>query len=173
MCKSPPLAGIDSILRLGTLAIFLLIGNSQIFWKASNNTVDQETTKWKVFTESNRDFGYSVEYPSDWSVEQNENVCFFRPPHSKSNKESIAIVVINYRKTPPLPVHHTYTTIRTLTVNAAEIPVRKRQPSPSTERYFAQHRKDDYVAEFRFFLDRQHDAVFDRMVSTFTFTFTK
>lgn len=150
--------GTNLALLLGVLAVSLLL------------SVDQESTKWKVFTHSNREFGYRVEYPPHWTVEQNENVWYFRPPYAKSNKESIAIVIINYKKTPPLPVHHTYTTVRTVTVNAEEIPVRKRQPSPATERYFAEHKKDDFVAEFRFFLDRQHDAVFDRMLSTFTFT---
>ena len=135
--------------------------------------VDQESTKWKVFTHSNHEFGYRVEYPPGWTVEQIENVCYFRPPGAKSNKESIAIVVINYKKTPPLPVHHSYTTVRTVTVNSEEILVRKRQPSPPTEKYFAEHKKDDYVAEFRFSLDHQQDAVFDRMLSTFTFTFPK
>ncbi|HKG62158.1 MAG TPA: hypothetical protein VKB05_20530 [Pyrinomonadaceae bacterium] len=146
------------VILLSVLAVSLLL------------FVDQESTEWKVFTHSNGEFGYRVEYPPNWTVEQVENVWYFRPPEAKSNKESIAIVVINYKKTPPLPVHHTYTTVRTVTVNAEEILVRKRQPSPATEKYFAEHKKDDYVAEFRFSLDPQHDAVFDRMLSTFTFT---
>lgn len=135
--------------------------------------VDQESTKWKVFTCSNEEFGFRVEYPPNWTVEQVENVWYFRPPDAQSNKESLAIIVINYKKTPPLPVYHTYSTVRTVTVNAEEVPVRKRQPSPATEKYFAEHKKDDFVAEFRFSLDRQQDAVFDRMLSTFTFTFPK
>jgi hypothetical protein len=133
---------------------------------------DQEKTKWKVFTQTNPDFAYRVEYPANWSVEENENVCLFIPPHAKSNKDSIAIVVINYDKTPPPPVHHTYTTVRTVTVDAEEILVRKRQPSPVTEKYFAECKKGGYVVEFRFSLDRENDAVFDRMLSTFTFSFT-
>jgi hypothetical protein len=111
-----------------------------------------------------------VEYPSDWSVEENENVSLFKPPHARSKTESIAIVVINYKKTPPLPIQLTYTTVRTVAVDDEEIAVRKRQPSAVTEKYFAEHKKGDYVAEFRFSLDRQHDAVFDHMLSTFTFT---
>ena len=133
----------------------------------------EEQTKWKVLIETNPYFGFRVEYPPNWSVELHENVWLFIPPHAKSNKDSIAIVVINYQKTPPLPVQHNYTTVRTVTVDAEEIPVRKRQPSPATERYFAERKKGDYVAEFRLFLDRENDAVFDRMLSTFTFTFTK
>jgi hypothetical protein len=133
----------------------------------------QEKTKWKVFTHTNPDFAYRVEYPPDWSVEKNENVCLFIPPHAKPNKDSIAIVVINYDKTPPLPIQHTYTTVRTVTVDAEEILVRKRQPSPATEKYFAERKKGGYVAEFRFSLDGENDAVFDHMLSTFTFTSTK
>jgi hypothetical protein len=152
---------------MNLLVLLSLLAVSQFLF------VDQESTQWKVFTQSNGEFGYRVEYPANWTVEQVENVWYFKPPDAKSNKESIAIVVINYKKTPPLPVHHTYTTVRTVTVNAEEIPVRKRQPSPATEKYFAEHKKDDYVAEFRFSLDRQHDAVFDRMLTTFTFTFPK
>jgi hypothetical protein len=130
---------------------------------------DQESTNWKVYSSTSRHFRYRVEYPSDWSVEENENISFFRPPHAKSKAEYIAIVVINYEKTPRLPVEHTYTTIRVVTVDAEEIPVRERQPAPATEKYFAEQKKGDHVAEFRFFLDRQYDAVFDRMLSTFTF----
>ena len=129
----------------------------------------KENTRWRVYTHKSRHFGYRVEYPSDWSVEESENVSFFKPPAAKTKSESIAVVVINYKKTPPLPVHHTYETIRTVKVDAEEIPVRKRQPSPVTEKYFAERKKGGYVAELRFHLDRQHDAVFDRMLSTLTF----
>ena len=126
-------------------------------------------TKWKVHTQTNRHFSYRVEYPSDWSVEESENGSFFLPPNAKSKEESIAIVVIDYKKTPPLPVQHTYTTVRTVTIDAEEIPVRQRQPAPVTEKYFAEHKKGGVVAEFRFFLDRKYDPVFDHILSTFTF----
>ena len=169
---------INLIVTTVVLIISVLFGGSHGFRRAENCTQDtvpnsnQETSRWKVYSQTNRHFSYRVEYLSDWSVEEKENVSFFMPPGAKSNKESIAIVVLNYKKTPPLPVHHTYTLIRTVAVGSEEILVRKREPSAVTEKYFATREKGDYVAEFRFFLDRQYDAVFDHMLSSFTFTFT-
>lgn len=129
----------------------------------------QESAGWRVYTKTDPQFSYRVEYPSDWSVEESGNISFFTPPYAKSKQESIAIIVINYKKTPPLPVQYTYTTIRTVPVDAEKVLVREREPSPVTEKYFAEIKKGDYTGEFRFSIDHQYDDVFDHMLSTFKF----
>jgi hypothetical protein len=129
----------------------------------------QENTSWRTYTKTSPQFSYSVEYPSDWSVAESGNTSFFIPSHTKSKQESVTIVVFNYKQTPPLPVHYTYTRIRTVRINTEAVLVRKRDPSSATEKYFAEIKKGDYTAEFRFSLDHQYDDVFDHMLSTFSF----
>lgn len=129
-----------------------------------------EKMNWEVYTRTSPQYIYRVEYPSDWSVEESGNTSFFMPPQTKSKQESISIVIIDYQKTPPPPVQYTYTPIRTVQVNAEKILVRKREPSPITEQYFAELKKGGYTAEFRFSLERKYDEVFDHMLSTFEFT---
>jgi hypothetical protein len=122
---------------------------------------------WQIYTRTDPHYRYSVEYPTAWSVEESGNTSFFMPPSATSRRESIAIVAIDYRKTPPPPVHRTYTTVRTVVASGSRILVRTRSPSPVTERYFAEIQKGDYTMEFRFSLDHQHDGVFDHMLATF------
>jgi hypothetical protein len=157
---------IQSLERLSMSQIPPVGGDSD----SQNLAQRSEKMNWEVYTKTNPQYIYRVEYPSDWSVEESGNTSFFIPSHAKSKQESISIIVIDYQKTPPPPVQYTYTTIRTVRVGAEKILVRKREPSPITEQYFAEIKAGGYTAEFRFSLERKYDEVFDHMLSTFEFT---
>jgi hypothetical protein len=126
--------------------------------------------QWKVHTKTDPRFSYRVEYPSTWSVKESGNASFFLPPDTKSAQESISVVVINYKETPPLPIQYTYRTLRKIELDGEEILARKREPSAINEHYIAEIERGDYTIEFRFSLDRKYDEVFDYMISTFKFT---
>jgi len=157
---------IHSIKRLSMSQIQLVGGNSD----SQNLGQGYEKMNWEVYSKTNPQYVYQVEYPSDWSVEESGNASFFVPSHAKSKQESISIIIIDYQKTPPSPVQYTYTTIRTVQTDAEKILVRKREPSPITEQYFAEIKEGGYAAEFRFSLERKYDEIFDHMLSTFEFT---
>lgn len=125
----------------------------------------QQISKWTRYTRTIDELSYTVEYPDDWSVTESGPATFFKP--SNVDKESIAIVIVNSKRTPPLPVSYTYTTLRTVRVEGETVPIRKREPAPVTERYVAQIVKSDFRVEFRCSLPSEYDAVFDHMLATF------
>ena len=125
---------------------------------------------WRTYNRTATEYTFRVEYPADWSVRENGNVVAFLPPGARSGDEAISLVVIDYRKTPPLPVQSTYTTIRTVRVGNEAVEVRRREPAPVSERYFADLRRDGYSAEFRCAVEPAYDDVFDHMLTSFDFT---
>lgn len=132
-------------------------------------------SNWKVYSKTNQWFGYSTEYPLDWSINEFGTAeigtgVYFLPQGETSEQKSISIVIINYKKTPPPPVWYTYTTLRKIKSGSTEILVQKREPG--SEQYIATITKGDYTAEFRFAhgLDNKYDSVFDHIVSSFVWT---
>lgn len=132
-------------------------------------------SNWKIYSKTNQWFGYSTEYPLDWSIKEFGTGeigtgVYFLPPGETSEQKSISIVIINYKKTPPLPVWYTYTTLRKIKSGSTEIFVQKREPG--SEQYIATIAKGDYTAEFRFAhsLDSKYDSVFDHILSSFVWT---
>lgn len=126
--------------------------------------------QWKLHTKTDPRFSYRLEYPSSWSVQESGNTTFFLPSHARSTQESISVLVINYKETPPLPIQYTYRTVRKIQLEGEEILVRERQPSAINELYVAEINRGDYTIEFRFSLDRKYDDVFDHMISSLKFT---
>ena len=132
-------------------------------------------SNWKIYNKTNQWFGYSTEYPLNWSIKEFGageigTGVYFLPPGETSEQKSISIIIINYKKTPPPPVWYTYTTLRKIKSGSTEILVQKREPG--SEEYIATIAKGDYTAEFRFArgLDSKYDSVFDHIVSSFVWT---
>ncbi|MBI2610225.1 hypothetical protein HYW53_03605 [Candidatus Giovannonibacteria bacterium] len=130
---------------------------------------------WKIYSKTNQWFGYSAEYPLNWSIKEFGTgeigtSVYFLPPGETSEQKSISVVIINYKKTPPPPVWYTYTTLRKIKSGSTEILIQKREPG--SEQYIATITKGDYTAEFRFAhgLDSKYDSVFDHIVSSFVWT---
>lgn len=136
---------------------------------SESSTLVSQNEDWIVYIKTNNVFSYQVEYPNNWYWEEDQNTTYFMPPGVTTNHESIAIVVFNDEETPPLPIQYTYTTIRTVQSGEELIAVQERTPSPVTEHYMASVKGGDYIAEFRFSLNRSYDETFDHMVSTFNF----
>ena len=124
----------------------------------------------RTYTKLDPQFGFQLEYPSTWSVEETTNTSKFVPKDPPPGDGSVLLVWLNYRTTPPPPISYTYTTLRTVRVNGEDILVRKREPGPASESYIAELKRGDYVFEFRFSAARKYDDVFDRMLSTFKIT---
>ncbi len=132
-------------------------------------------SNWKIYSKTNQWFGYSTEYPLDWSIKEFGTGeigtgVYFLPPGETSEEKSFSIIIINYKKTPPPPVWYTHTTLRKIKSGSIEILVQKREPG--SEQYIATIVKGDYTAEFRFAhgLDGKYDSAFDHIVSSFVWT---
>ena len=143
--------------------------------KATEPIKKPADSSWKIYSKTNQWFGYSTEYPFDWSVKEFGTGeigtgVYFLPPGETSEQKSISVVIINYKKTPPPPVWYTYTTLRKVTSGGIEILIQKREPG--SEKYIATLTTGDYTAEFRFAhnLDNKFDAVFDHILSSFVWT---
>jgi hypothetical protein len=162
----------------GVILVVLLTVGDYIFMHSlgghvfvSSATMPKDNhASWKVYTNRKPKFSYQVEYPVDWSWEENRNTTSFLPSESLYNRENISIVIINYAETPPLGVEYTYTTIRTIQSVYGTILVQKREPTALNELYIAQITAGNYIAELRFSLDQKYDPVFDPILSTFRFT---
>ena len=122
---------------------------------------------WQIYR--NEEFGFEVKYLQSWTVQQANNAFHFLPLGEENLERGITLLLIDYNKTPPLPVWYTDTLLRTVEWQGKEVSIKKREPYPITVRYIGELTKDGYVAEFRMYLDEQYDNIFDQILSTFRF----
>ncbi|MEK6901248.1 MAG: hypothetical protein AABX37_02820, partial [Nanoarchaeota archaeon] len=139
-------------------------------WQTYRNEGPSPGTGLYPATEPQGEFGFEVKYPEDWTVRQRDNALHFLPPGEQSPEKGITLVIIDYNKTPPLPVFYTDTSLRTLEWQGKQVSIKKREPYPMTIRYIGELTRDGYVAEFRMHLDGRYDRTFDQILSTFRFT---
>lgn len=172
------------ILALISLAVaFVLFFNANLLKSTKNQPAQSnqtpsdvitesstdETANWKTYNSRASHYSYVLKYPPDWTYEEKGDLIKFSPPEAINETQSITVLILNYKETPPLPVNYTYSAIRTVQTNYGQIKVKQRKPQAET--YIAEITNGDYTAEFRFGqnLERKYDKVFDQILFTFRF----
>lgn len=123
-----------------------------------------DSHEWTTY-HYNGEIVFTLEYPEKWTTTyQEHHVVLFTPPDN--DDVGIEIVVYNLDETPPLPVHTTYDTLRVVDSQLGPIPVLKRDPAATTERYVAFVNINSYVAEFQLHANSDYDEIFDHMLAT-------